>query len=63
MAGSFLERFLGLGLEILENSFLKGFWSDYLAWAWKCFKIAPCLLERLSGLGLEIFENSFPEDF
>ena len=54
---------MGLGLEILENNFLEGFWSDFLAWAWKCLKIAPCLLERLLGLGLEMLENSFLEGF
>ena len=35
----FLEPLLGLGLEIFKNIFLESFWSDFWAWAWKCFKI------------------------
>ena len=27
------ERFLDLGLEMLENSFLESFWNDFWAWA------------------------------
>ena len=55
---------MGLGLEILENSFLEGFWGDFWAWAWKCLKIAPGkLLERFLDLGLEMLKNSFLEIF
>ena len=31
---------MGLGLEILENTFLEGFCSDFRPWAWKYLQIA-----------------------
>ena len=55
---------MGLGLEIFEDSFPEGFWSDSWAWAWKFLKIIPeSFLESLLGLGLEILENRFLEIF
>ena len=32
---------MGLGLEIIENSFLERFCNDFWGWAWKYLKIAP----------------------
>ena len=53
LPGKFLERLLGLGMEMLENGFLEGSWSDSWAWVWKCFKIASWKLPgATSGLGL-----------
>ena len=38
-----------LGLDMLENSFLEGFWNDFWAWVWKCLK----------NSSLEAFWNDF----
>ena len=51
-----MEKFISLGLEMLENKRLEGFWSDFLGLGLEY--MAGRLLERFLGLGLEMFKNS-----
>ena len=37
--GRFLARTSNLALEMLENGFVGIFWREFLAWAWKYFKM------------------------
>ena len=56
---------MGLGLEILKNTILNVFWSDFLILGLEIFKntILKAFWSDFLTLGLEILKNSFLKAF